>query len=298
MDKDKYDFFKKKSKSKGSKNSNSAKGQVPQSHFDPTMPFNSTASSVESIASTGLPALPMPLTSTGTTWEWEYQGYRVRNYIAGGFWVCENGDDAFLVRVDWSKKMITEIKPLSIKATANGRYYVEAYKDKQLKMSYIEDAINVCFKGGNTSTPFSTTPTQTPVVSTPQTPASTQPVNTTVIPPQPKKLNVSLIPYQGNDYGFYYNDKIFVSQKNGLVVWLNMHWPTKTYSKAIPYNICHRPDGSKYVMKKQEDGSYKEIDIATAVCSTFNGKPLDPNQVVKFKDGNVGNCDADNLYWG
>lgn len=303
MERDKYDFFKQKSKSKGSKASHSAKGQMPQTHFNPTTPFNPPAST-GSISSTGMPSLPITLTSTGTTWEWHYQGYRVRNFIAGGFWMCENGSDAFWAFRDWKTQTLTDIKPLSIVPGTSGEYYVETKSKGKTNRWRVDEALNACFKGGHTSNQSTTTPSLASNAVPPQTavanPAAAAPAPALApgIPPQPKKQNVSLIPYQGNDYGFYFDEKFFVSKKNGLAAWMYVDWKTKTTSRVIPYNIHTNPNGSKYVSVKQEDDSYKDIDLATAVCTTFNGKPLDPNQVVKFKDGNVGNCDADNLYWG
>lgn len=58
-------------------------------------------------------------------------------------------------------------------------------------------------------------------------------------------------------------------------------------------------DGRQKVFLFDKDGNGKEEDLANLVARTFPdicGEPVD-HRLPSFKDGNPGNCKANNLFW-
>lgn len=53
----------------------------------------------------------------------------------------------------------------------------------------------------------------------------------------------------------------------------------------------------KHKNNEQKYDSVRRQYIDEAVCTCFHGRPENPNQRVNHKDGNICNCEADNLKW-
>lgn len=257
------------------------KKQQSQPILNPTTPF----ASIPPTPQWPEPTPPVDVVNNGNWPEWEWMGETFRLYYAGSIWL--NRDASHVYWAFWNRgtDTITSIKPLVIKEDATGRQYVETYRKEITTITYLDDALKTCFH----------TSLQSVQVSSPTPQNVSKP-----IPPQPSKRNRTIYPLDGEDFAFDHVEKFFVSKKNGRAAGLSVDWGSKTHNpdKAKRYSVFSRKDGSLAVNVKQPDGTYKEIDMATVICRTFNGDAPITGMVVKFKDGNPGNCDADNLYWG
>lgn len=229
------------------------------------------------------PQPPIDVVKNGNWPEWEWMGITFRPYYAGNFWLNCDASHVYFAFRDHNTDTITTVRRLDISIDANGKQYVENWVNKVLTKVYLDDALRTCFHSGLPTVKVSNPLPQ--IVSQPN-------------PPQQTMLNRTLYPLDGDDFAFDHVEKFFVSKRNGKAAGLSVDWGSKTHNpdKAKRYNVFTRKDGRLAVNVKQSDGIYKEIDMATVICRTFYGDA--PNgMVVKFKDGNSGNCDADNLYW-
>lgn len=212
--------------------------------------------------------------------EWEWMGFTFRPYYAGNLWLNCDASHVYWAYHDHEANEITSVHRLDVKIDTNGKQYVESRVNKVDTKVYLDDALRTVYHTG--------LPPVQPV------PVQIQPtqVNQGMKKPQ-------ILCYQDNDYAYYYDGKFSVSRKGGLACWFHLDGDatSRTYDKVIPYKVKVGSDGRKYVSVKQPDNSWKDFDIAIAVATTFLKNPASPNMVVMFKDGNIGNCDADNLYW-
>lgn len=238
------------------------------------------------------PTPPFAVRTNGKYPEWDYRGATMRCYYAGGFWIDAAGQNVMWAFFDRANAVITQIKPLEVQEDNGGRFVSVITKGNSIK-TYLNDAVKVLFPStANNSGTSTTTWKMAPI-----TPSS-------VVPNQPNKPKVKLLEHDGDEYGFYYNplaaDKtpFCVSAKGAKAGGGYIDWTNRKFNTFYPYKVYSDAIGRLKVKVKQQDETWEEYDMATVVCTVFNGNPLDPNHVVKFKDGNVGNCDADNLYWG
>lgn len=242
--------------------------------------------------STICPAPPFAVRTNGKYPEWDYRGATMRCYYAGGFWIDAAGQNVMWAFFDRANSVITQIKPLEVQEDVGGRFVSVITKGNSIK-TYLNDAVKVLFPStANNSGTSTTTWKMAPI-----TPSS-------VVPNQPNKPKVKLLEHDGEEYGFYYkpidSDKtpFCVSAKGAKAGGGYIDWTNKKFNTFYPYKVYSNANGRLKVKVKQQDGTWEEYDMATVVCTVFNGSTLDSNHVVKFKDGNIGNCDADNLYWG
>lgn len=238
------------------------------------------------------PAPPFAVRTNGKYPEWDYRDATMRCYYAGGIWIDVTGQNVMWAFFDRPNSVITQIKPLEVQEDEGGRFVSVITKGNSIK-TYLNDAIKILFPStSNISGTSTTTWKMAPI-----TPSS-------VVPNQPNKPKVKLLEHDGEEYGFYYkpldSDKtpFCVSAKGAKAGGGYIDWTNKKFNTFYPYKVYSDPNGRLKVKVKQQDGTWEEYDMATVVCTVFNGNPLDANHVAKFKDGNVGNCDADNLYWG
>lgn len=242
--------------------------------------------------STKCPEPPFTVRTNGKYPEWDYRGATMRCYYAGGFWIDATGQNVMRAFFDRANSVITEIKPLEVHEDDGGRFVSVITKGNSIK-TYLSDAIKILFPStANNSGTSTTTWKMAPI-----TPSS-------VVPNQPNKPKVKLLEHDGDEYGFYYkpidSDKtpFCVSAKGAKAGGGYIDWTNRKFNTFYPYKVYSNANGRLKVKVKQQDGTWEEYDMATVVCTVFNGSTLDSNHVVKFKDGNIGNCDADNLYWG
>lgn len=242
--------------------------------------------------STMCPTPPFAVRTNGKYPEWDYNGTTMRCYYAGDFWIDAAGQNVMWAFFDRANAVITQIKPLEVQEDVGGRFVSVITKGNSIK-TYLNDAVKVLFPStANNSGTNTTTWKMAPI-----TPSS-------VIPNQPNKPKVKLLEHDGEEYGFYYKPiddgktSFCVSSKGAKAGGGYIDWTALKFNTFYPYKVYSDAIGRLKVKVKQQDGTWEEYDMATVVCTVFNGNPLDSNHVVKFKDGNVGNCDADNLYWG
>lgn len=233
------------------------------------------------------PQSPITVVKNGRYYEWEWQGIKFRPYFKDKIWICSSGDIVCYGFHDREAGTIKNVGQISVQTDEKGKAFI----DNNGTTTYLEDALQCCYP----KVKLTTKPRPPKALASTWT--KTDSVQAPVIPPQPKKPNVNIFYYEDHEYGFNFDLKFCVSKTDGLAAWMMIDWQTKTYSKVIPYKTLKSPDGRRVVKVKQPDKSYREFDVATAVCTTFNGKPSDSTMVVKFKDGDITNCDADNLYW-
>lgn len=238
------------------------------------------------------PQTPVKLTKNNNVWEWEYNGCRMRHYYSSGLWFSENGLYVFWGWWDRASESLTQLKPIEINTDFEGRKYVKNSQKEQSEVFYVDEAVGKCFKGGSQKSSSSTIQA-----------ASSFKLNKSTFVPTPKKPTVTKVPIDGYDYGFFYDpikagkNPMWVSETGGLAAFIKFNWETKTPGNHFPYNIHLDQAGRKSVRIKEKDGTWTEYDLATAICKVFNGNPPSQEFVVKFRDGDVGNCDADNLCW-
>lgn len=237
-------------------------------------------------------APPFAVRTNGKYPEWNYRGATMRCYYAGGVWIDATGQYVMWAFYDRANSVITQIKPLEVQEDVGGRFVSVITKGDSVK-TYLNDAIKILFPS-TANNPGTSTATWKMA---PITPSS-------VVPNQPNKPKVKLLEHDGDEYGFYYKpidaDKtpFCVSAKGAKAGGGYIDWTNRKFNTFYSYRVYSNANGRLKVKVKQQDENWEEYDMATVVCTVFNGNPLDSNHVVKFKDGNVGNCDADNLYWG
>lgn len=247
--------------------------------FDPTVPFSS---SIIPRPTWEEPRPPIDVVKNGKYDEWEWMGHTFRPYFAGSLWLNCDASHVYYAFRDYETQTITKAKRLDVKIDSDGKQYVENYVNKILTKVFIDDALRTVYHTG-------LSPVQSPVSSTPTS------------SPQYycEKKSPQILNHDGVDYAFYHEGKFCVSRDGGLACWMRIDWSTKpaTFDKITIYKVYTKPNGRKYVNVKQTDDSYKEFDMATAVGKTFLKDPPSDGCIIKFKDGDVSNCDADNLYW-
>ena len=238
------------------------------------------------------PEPPFAVRTNGKYPEWDYNGTPMRCYYSGGFWIDAAGQNVLWAFFDRANAVITQIKPLEVQEDVGGRFVSVITKGNSVK-TYLNDAVKVLFPSTANNPGTSTTTWKM----APITPSS-------VVPNQPNKPKVKLLEHDGEEYGFYYKPSgdgktpFCISAKGAKAGGGYIDWTNRKFNTFYPYKVYSDANGRLKVKVKQQDGTWEEYDMATVVCTVFNGNPLDSNHVVKFKDGNVSNCDADNLYWG
>ncbi len=247
-----------------------------QTHFDPTEPFSNPIPR----PTWAEPKPPMVAVKNGSYYEWEWMGVTFRPYYAGNLWLNCDASRVYYAFLNRDTNTITSVRRLEVKYEADGKQYVENYVNKVLTKVYLDDALRTVYHTGLQ----------------PVKPSST----TQSLEINCDKRDPNIFIHDGNEYAFYHDGKFCVSRTGGLACWMHIDWSgtPPTFDRTIPYNVKTKANGRKYVDVKQPDGTYKEFDIATAVGKTFYIEPKLPGCVVKFKNGDVSDCDADNLYWG
>lgn len=277
-DPDMKDFFRSPNRAKKYNDALKKKKKLQQGHMDPITPFSPATMPQTVIWRDPVP--PIDVVKRNGYPEWEWMGITFRPYYAGNLWLNCDASHVYKAFLNRDTYEITSVEPLDIKIDADGKQYVENWVNKVLTKVYLDDALRAVYHTGLAPVhiaPIAAHPTQ---------------IN------QPMK-NPQIFNYQGVDYSFYHDGKFCVSRNGGLACWMHIDWSVSpaTYDKPIPYNVKVGSDGRKFVSVKQSDGTWKDFDMAVAVAKTYLKDPTSPNMEVKFKDGNVGNCDADNLYW-
>lgn len=247
--------------------------------FEPTVPFSNTTLPKPMWQE---PKPPIDVVKNGKYDEWEWMGITFRPYYAGNLWLNCDASHVYYAFLDRGSNTITKVKHIEVKIDSDGKQYVENYVNKGLTKVYLDDALRTVYHTG-------LSPVQSPVSPTPT--VSSQYFC--------EKKSPQILTHDGVDYSFYHDGKFCVSREGGLACWMRINWNVKpaTFDKITIYKVYSKPNGRKYVNVKQPDGSYKEFDMADAVGTTFLLPPPSPDWIIGFKDGNVSNCDADNLYW-
>lgn len=288
MERDKYDFFKGKNKAKKYDFSGKSKMKDEAAtplHYAPMAPFATDTASSQASNHKDF-SLPIPVKQNGKFAEWEFEGEPMRHYFQGNIWLNNKGNKICWAFFDRNAMAITSIKPVTIEHDANGDFVVITSRGKEIK-TYIKDALRICFPA---SIPSDSSKVQ-----------ETEQTGNIMFPKKPK---VTLVQVEGDDLAFYHEPienneyPFWVSKKGGRAYFGIYDWHLhQIKSEFKPYNVQKDSSGRKYISVKQKDGSWKKYDLATAICTVFNGKPTFPDMFVKFLDGNPENCDANNLYW-
>lgn len=92
--------------------------------------------------------------------------------------------------------------------------------------------------------------------------------------------------------GFWYSQ----DGKNVFWGWQELKDHTITSIKKVDI-LMDATSGRQYVEVKRKDKPTWKQYLDEAVCICFHGRPENPNQHVNHKDGNICNCNADNLEW-
>lgn len=278
-DPDLREFFKSPNKAKNYNKKMKKDFEQRKTHFDPIVPFAKPVPS----QTWKEPKPPIDVVKNGSYDEWEWMGVTFRPYYAGNLWLNCDASYVYFAFHDHDTNTVTTVRRLEVKLDAEGKQYIENYINKVLTKVYLDDALRTVYHTG-----------------LPPVQSQVSQIHTQSTLCYCEKKDTTIFNHDGYEYSFYHDGKFCVSRAGGLACWMHIDWNGKppTFDKVIPYNIKTKANGRKYVDVKQPDGTYKEFDIATAVCKTFYKEPITPGLVVKFKDGNEGNCDADNLYWG
>lgn len=250
-----------------------------QSSFEPSVPFTNATPPKQTWQE---PQPPIDVVKNGRYDEWEWMRHTFRPYYDGNLWLNCDASHVYYAFRDYSTSTIIKVKRLDIKIDADGKQYVENYVNKELTTVYLEDALRATFHTGLAP------------VQSPSAPTST-------VAPQYycEKRNPTIFSNEGVDYAFFHEGKFCVSRDGNHACWVRIDWNAKTadFNTIKPFNVQIRANGEKYVSVKQSDGRYKDYDMAEAVGKTFLKEPTSSGWIVVFKDGNVSNCDADNLHW-
>lgn len=247
--------------------------------FEPTVPFSSSEAPKPIWIE---PEPPIDVVKNGKYDEWEWMSVTFRPYYAGNLWLNCDASHVYFVFRDYDSDTITKIRCLEVKIDPDGKQYVENYVNKVLTKIYLDDALRTVYHTGLSAV-------QSPLASI-----------TTASPKYYcEKKDTKILRHEDNEYSFYHEGKFCVSKEGGHACWMRIDWKSTpvTFDKITIYKVYAKDDGRKYVNVKQPDGSYKEFDMATAIGKTFLKDPPYDDCIIKFKDGDVTNCDADNLYW-
>lgn len=236
-------------------------------------------------------SMPIKLRMTEGYREWEYKDSVMRCYFAGGFWIDAQGFYPVWALWNHTEDTLTQIVPLKVLHDDQGQY-VEVKVKGVKKKTYIADAITKLY--------FNVKPDSSNQVNTP-------PDGSTQVSPETslsKKPNTTKVSFNNLQYSFYYdpiksNERPFwVSETGGQAAYIYFDWNAHVFKSGKSYQTYPHPISKRICVNvKQSDGKWKEYDVATVVCTVFNGNPTFPDFIVKFKDGDISNCDADNLYW-
>lgn len=278
-DPDMNDFFRSPNRAKKYNDElKKKKKQQQQGHMDPFTPFSPATMPPPVIWKDPVP--PIDVVKNGNWPEWEWMGSTFRHYYNGNIWLNCDASHVYRAFHNHDEDAITSVTRLDVKVDSNGKQYVENTVNHVLTKVYLDDALRKVYQTG------------------------LPPISVAAVVNQPTQINQPLknpqvLNLQGVDYSFYYDGKFCVSRKGGLACWMHIDWKANpiTYDKATKYDVNVDAIGRKYVKVKQSDGTWKDFDMAVAVAKTYLKDPISPNMEVKFKDGDVGNCDADNLYW-
>lgn len=236
-------------------------------------------------------SMPIKLRLTDGYREWDYKGNVMRCYYAGGFWIDAQG--IYPIWAFWNHKddTLTQIVPLKVLHDDQGQY-VEVKVEGVKKKTYIALAIAKLYPNVK---PDSSNQVNIP------------PADSTQVSPGTslsKKPNPTKVSFNDLTYSFYYDPiksdetPFWVSETGGQAAYISYDWKAHIFKTGKAYRIYTHPISKRSCVKvKQSDGEWKEYDVATVVCTVFNGNPIFPDLIVKFKDGDITNCDADNLYW-
>lgn len=246
---------------------------------NPIFPFTNTTPPKQTWQE---PQPPLDVVKNGGYPEWEWMGIIFRPYYAGNLWLNCDASHVYYAFRDYDSNTITKVKRLDIKIDATGKQYVENYVNKVLTTVYLDDALRATFHTGLSPVQSLVSPTQT--------------VSNHYFC---EKRNPTIFSYKGVDYAYFPDGKFCVSRDGNHACWVRIDWNAKTadFNTIKPFNVQIRANGEKYVSVKQADGRYKDYDMAEAVGKTFLKEPTSSSWIIVFKDGNVSNCDADNLHW-
>lgn len=248
--------------------------------FEPRVPFcNSTPPSTPAWVE---PKPPIDVVKNGKYDEWEWMGNTFRPYYAGNLWLNCDASHIYYAFRDYGTNTITKVKRLDVKIDSDGNQYVENYVNKVLTKIYLDDALRAVYHTG-------LSPVQSPMSPSP------------TVSPQYfcEKRNPTIFTNKGVDYAFFHDGKFCVSRDGNHACWVRIDWNAKTadFTTLKPFNVKTRANGEKFVSVKQSDGTYEYFDMAEAVGKTFLKEPPSSGWNIVFKDGNISNCDADNLTW-
>lgn len=279
MDKEERDFFKGPNRAKKYNKQMKKDMDKRKQSSNPIFPFTNTTLPKQTWQE---PQPPIDVVKNEGYPEWEWMGIIFRPYYAGNLWLNCDASHVYYAFRDYDSNTITKVKRLDIKIDATGKQFVENYVNKVLTTVYLDDALRATFHTG------------------------LSPVHS-LMPPTPtvsnhyfcEKRNPTIFSYNGVDYAYFPDGKFCVSRDGNHACWVRIDWNAKTadFNTIIPFEIRTKANGEKFVSVKQSDGRYKDYDMAEAVGKTFLKEPTSSGWIVVFKDGNVSNCDADNLHW-
>lgn len=279
MDKEERDFFKGPNRAKKYNKQMKKDMDKRKQSSNPIFPFTNTTPPKQTWQE---PQPPIDVVKNEGYPEWEWMGIIFRPYYAGNLWLnCDASHVNYAFR-DYDSNTITKVKRLDIKIDATGKQFVENYVNKVLTTVYLDDALRATFHTG--LSPVHSLMPPTPIVS-----------NHYFC----EKRNPTIFSYNGVDYAYFPDGKFCVSRDGNHACWVRIDWNAKTadFNTIKPFNVQIRANGEKFVSVKQSDGTYENYDMAEAVGKTFLKEPTSSGWVVVFKDGNISNCDADNLHW-
>lgn len=103
--------------------------------------------------------------------------------------------------------------------------------------------------------------------------------------------------YEGKQMRNHFASGFWYSQDGENVFWGWNELQSHTITIIKTVDILKDANGRQYVeVKRKGEHTWKQY-LDEAVCICFHGRPENPNQRVNHKDGNIYNCDADNLEW-
>lgn len=103
--------------------------------------------------------------------------------------------------------------------------------------------------------------------------------------------------YGGQQMRNHFASGFWYSQNGKNVFWGWQKFDSHTITSVKKVDILQDASGRQYVEVKQNGKATWKQYLDEAVCTCFHARPVNPNQRVNHKDGNIRNCDADNLEW-
>lgn len=101
---------------------------------------------------------------------------------------------------------------------------------------------------------------------------------------------------QGLQMRYHFASGFWYSEDGDHVLWAWQDWQNHELTKLKVVEILSEASGREFVeVKKQGEESLKQY-LDEAVCTCFHAKSK-PGQVVHHKDGDINNCNSDNLIW-